>query len=321
MDILKQSYTFGASPLTSEPDKKPLRAYLMGAHISGSRSPEVLSTMFEAAHLSWKFDLYTTTDPADFSKTLQDDSTIGISITMPNKLTFMPQLDDMTEQARAIGAVNTAFVRLDRQGRRRYIGANTDCIGIWGTLEAVPSISKRARGQPALVIGSGGAARSAVYALWAYFQPSEIYIVNRLKSEVDDIIRGMERTVSGIKLRHVDSVDAAHKLPAPVISIGTVPDYPPKTDEEITAWKVCESLLKRAGDRGVLLDMCYMPNPWTRLCQLGHELGCTVLSGSEILARVCAAQYVLWAERDVEPAALEKMLRLMRSVAAPKAKL
>lgn len=88
---------------------------------------------------------------------------------MPNKVAFQPLLDDLTDEARVIGAVNTAFIRLMPDGRRRYIGTNTDCVGI---RETIPQRNPYAVSN----------------ALWAWFRPSEIYIVNRLKSDVNAIV-------------------------------------------------------------------------------------------------------------------------------------
>jgi quinate dehydrogenase len=76
-------------------------------------------------------------------------------------------LDDLTEEARAIEAVNTSFVRLDKCGQRRHIGTNTDCIGIRDSiLYRMPHAATMGKGRPSMVIGGGGAARSAIFALW-----------------------------------------------------------------------------------------------------------------------------------------------------------
>ena len=322
MSIIQDSYTFGRSFLTPEARRKPLRTYLVGGSISASRSPAILSALFTGDKLPWTFNLLQTTNKDKFLEILHDESTIGVSITMPNKIAFMPLLDGLTEQARDIGAVNTAFVRVDGQRRRRYIGANTDCIGIRNTLDSVPGAASAARGKPALVIGSGGAARSAIYALWKYFNPSEIYVVNRIKSEVDDLITGMKDTIPGIKLRHIQTAEDEAAAAAPTIVVGTIPDYPPKTEDELLVWKICESFLRRVGTaRGVLLDMCYMPEPWTRLCRLASESGCKILLGSEVLVRVCAAQHDLWTEKEPDPTALKDVLYKMQNVGSPKAKI
>lgn len=202
----------------------------------------------------------------------------------------------MSQRRRVIGAVNTTFVRLDEQGVRRHIGTNTDCIGIRETLlQTAREIVKAGRQLPALVIGGGGAARSAVYALWKWLGPSEIYMVNRLKSEVDAIVTSFEKTMPGIKLRHVSTIEDVESLPAPCIAVGTIPDYPPVETDEILSWQICEAFMWKKGKdgkKGVLLDMCYQPGPITRLYVVAQKNGWTVIPGTEALVRVCAGQQI-----------------------------
>lgn len=54
----------------------------------------------------------------------------GITLTSPHKQSVMPLLDELTEEARAIGAVNTVA---NREGR--WIGTNTDATGFRRLLE------------------------------------------------------------------------------------------------------------------------------------------------------------------------------------------
>lgn len=299
MDVLERSYAYGRSPLPADHASRPLRACLFGSNISKSLSPKINDIIYEASQLPWKYALHTTTDSDEFRRVIQDPGVIGGSVTMPNKVAFMEVMDETTDDARAIGAVNTAFVRLDGQGRRRFIGANTDWVGVRDTMCGIPGIREKARGEPALVLGGGGAARSAIYALWTTLRPSEIYIVNRLKSEVEAMIRGFQRTVPGIKLRFVGNMDEARLLPAPVITVGTIPDMEPGTPDEMLAWEVCKTFLSRRGGGGAVVDMCYMPDPMTRLCRMGQDYGAAVRHGDEVLVRVCMGQITLWAERSL----------------------
>ncbi|KAF9890141.1 hypothetical protein FE257_006302 [Aspergillus nanangensis] len=298
MDILQQSYRYGKSPLTPGATATPYCARLYGGAISQSLSPLLHSILFKSAGTSWSFHLAQTTSGAEFMSKLKATDSIGASITMPNKVTFQALLDDLTDEARVIGAVNTAFIRLDNHGRRRYIGTNTDCVGIRETiLQREPQARARAQGQPAMVVGGGGAARSAIYALWKWFQPSEIYIANRLKSEVDAMASYFQSAMPGIRLRHLETVESATNLPSPYLIVGTVPDYPPSEPGEVLCWKICEAILKDA-TKGVLVDMCYMPSPETNLILTARGNGWQTISGREVLVRVCTAQQVLWTEKE-----------------------
>jgi quinate dehydrogenase len=297
MDTLRESFRYGTSPLTSSSLASPYNTYLFGSHISKSLSPLLHGILFRSLGASWKFHLEQTTDKEKFQATLVAPETIGISITMPNKVTFGLLLDDLTEAAQVIGAVNTTFTRLDSTGKRRYIGTNTDCVGIRESIVQFDATAvTTAKGKSAMVIGGGGAARSAVYALWKWFSPSEIYIVNRLKSEVDDIVEHFTKAMSGIQLQYISDIATAQSLPAPSIIVSTIPDYPPSEPGEVLCWKICETIFQKA-DKGLLVDMCYMPFPETGLVKAARKAGWKTILGTEVLVRVCVAQEVLWTEK------------------------
>ncbi|CAK7200133.1 hypothetical protein SEUCBS139899_002823 [Sporothrix eucalyptigena] len=318
MDILEQSYTFGRSPLGEDLATAPRDVYIFGGHIAQSLSPRLHNLMFAARRVPWHFLLCQTTDADRFTAKLQDDRCLGNSITMPNKVTFIPRLDELTDEARAIGAVNTSFVRLDGRGRRKWIGANTDCVGIReAVLARFPDAPTTTQSRPAMVLGAGGAARSAVYALWRWFGASEIYVVNRLKSEVDALITSFERSVPGIRLRYVSSLDEMARLETPRIIVGTVPDMPPQDEDEVRCRALCDAVLSRP-DQGMLVDMCYMPSPQTTLYTTAVDKGWRVVSGTEVVARVCIAQNILWLEKDVNEATVRQVLEVVEETVGGK---
>lgn len=308
MDILRKSYQYGKSPLTSTSQPAPYNAYLFGGNISRSLSPLLHGILFRSMGATWAFHLAQTTEKSKFLDTLADPKTAGVSITMPNKVTFGSLLDDLTEEARGIGAVNTTFVRIDDTGKRRWIGTNTDCVGIRDAiLDQDPSAASKSKDRLAMVIGGGGAARSAIYAMWKWFSPSEIYIANRLKSEVDEIMSFFAGSLPGIKLRFISDITLSETLPAPSIIVGTIPDYPPSQPGEVLCWKICENMLGKSGN-GLLVDMCYMPSTETRLLNAARSKGWKVIRGTEVLVRVCVAQQILWLERQPKGKGVEEAI-------------
>src|SRR4051794_41095419 len=100
---------------------------------------------------------------------------------MPHKVTILKHLDHLTSEGASVGACNTVFIRTDSTtGERRYWGTNTDVIGIRDAFyHNVSDPDNSFHGRPALIVGGGGAARSAVYALRTWMKASRIYLVNR----------------------------------------------------------------------------------------------------------------------------------------------
>lgn len=83
----------------------------------------------------------------------------GLNVTLPYKLDVIPVLDKLDNSISSIGAVNT--VVFDDKNNLS-IGYNTDWYGIFCPLSEV---IKENRGKSAIVFGTGGAARAAIYAL------------------------------------------------------------------------------------------------------------------------------------------------------------
>ncbi|KAJ6023036.1 hypothetical protein N7460_013431 [Penicillium canescens] len=233
---------------------------------------------------------------------------VGSSVTMPHKVAIMPHLDDLTEHARQAGACNTIFLRNDpATGQRQYVGTNTDCDGIREALTQNAPDASRFRGRPALIIGGGGTARTAIYVMRRWLGSSAIYVVNRDADEVaailaEDRARNPDPTAQAPLIPVTDAAEAA-RLEAPAAIVSGIPNYPPKTAEELNTRAVIQAFLGTAVNaekqQGVILEMCYHPNPWTEIAQLASIGGWKVILGSEALIWQGLEQARLWTGKDV----------------------
>ncbi|WP_414040365.1 shikimate dehydrogenase [Acidithiobacillus sp. M4-SHS-6] len=95
----------------------------------------------------------------------------GLNITVPHKEAVLSLVDELSPEARQIGAVNTIHFTAGRS-----FGSNTDALGFQRALER--GVGSDWRAAPVLVIGAGGAARAIVYALGSAGCPA-IYVANR----------------------------------------------------------------------------------------------------------------------------------------------
>jgi quinate dehydrogenase len=300
-DTLQSSYAFGKSIITDEDRSKPLRTYLFGFPIAHSLAPLLHTTLFTEQNVPWSYTLVESVDKSDFLPKLKASDCIGAAITMPHKVSSMTGCDYVTDEARAIGAINTIFIRKDAEtDKPLYIGSNTDAIGIREAfLKNFPGILSQSRGKPAAVIGGGGACRSAIYALWTWFGASEIYIVNRFDSEVHAIKESFQSTLPGCKLTHISSLEQVRGLEPPVVVVGTVPDLTPTQPSETLARDIAGAVLELQ-PQGFVLEMCYHPKPSTYFFRLASKLGWKVLPGTEAMIHQGIAQQVLWLEKPLE---------------------
>ncbi|KAJ9141741.1 NAD(P)-binding protein [Pleurostoma richardsiae] len=275
-------------------------SYLFGQKLAASMSPFLHAVVYANLGLNWGQVRLDSTDMDLFLRLIRDPDFYGASVTMPHKVSIIRHLDDLTPECRAVGACNTIFLRTDPStGRRLLCGANTDVVGVRDAfLENVADPSALA-GRPGLVIGGGGAARSAVFALHRWLGATDIYLVNRDEDEVAAVIAECKSRGFGSGLIHVSSVAQAEALPAPGAIVACVPDFPPRTANEILARQVTEAFLAKE-DKGSMLEMCYNPSPYTELGALAEQHGWQVILGTEALIYQGLEQDRYWTGRELE---------------------
>ncbi len=129
---------------------------VLGFPVAHSRSPAMMNAAFAELGLDWRY-LHLPLPPERFAATaaaLPGSGYRGANVTIPHKLAAHDLADEVSEPAAAIGAVNTLSFEPDG----RMLGDNTDAGGLLDALGGEPGAS-------ALVLGAGGAARAAVWAL------------------------------------------------------------------------------------------------------------------------------------------------------------
>lgn len=217
---------------------------------------------------------------------------------MPNKVAILPYLDELTPECQDVGACNTIYVR-ERNGQRIFCGTNTDVIGIRESFyQNVADPDAVFHHKPALVVGGGGAARSAVYALRKWMKVKEIYLVNRDVSEVESLIADCASRGYGNGLIHVTSPAEAKALESPGAIVSCVPDFEPTSHEEKQARLTTQEFLRKKR-KGAMLEMCYNPTPFTKLGAIAQEEGWQVILGTEALIWQGLEQDRYWTEREV----------------------
>ncbi|OCK73659.1 hypothetical protein K432DRAFT_387279 [Lepidopterella palustris CBS 459.81] len=282
--------------------------YLFGHPIAHSMSPLLHQTVYDGLGLKWSQLPLDSTDMDNFLKLIQDPKFYGASVTMPHKVAILKHLDSLTPEGRDVGACNTLFVRTDpTTNRRLYIGTNTDVVGIRNAFyENVVDADACFHGRPGLVVGGGGAARSAVYTLRTWMKASKIYLVNRDRSEVEAVIKECTARGFGNGLIDVASVAEAQKLEGPGAVVACVPNFPPRTEAENEARAVLECLLRKE-HKGAILEMCYHPTPWTEIAEISKNLGWKVILGTEAMIWQGLEQDKYWTGKDIHELPVKKV--------------
>lgn len=257
----------------------PRRAAVLGSPIAHSLSPVLHRAAYASAGLSdWTYEAIEVRDAAGL-RAVMTGQWAGLSLTMPLKRLVQPMLDDITDLARAVGAVNT--VTFGASGR---VGHNTDVEGIVRALGEA-GVSALAPGA-GCILGGGATAASALAALGALGDDAPAVVV-RERGRAADLLVAAGRL--GVTPRLADLGEALGALGSAAVVVSTVP----ASGGGVVAVP--------AAVRGVLLDVVYDPWP-TALALAWRRAGGTAVGGFTMLLHQAVGQVRLMtgAEPSVE---------------------
>ncbi|KAH8888162.1 Pentafunctional AroM protein [Thozetella sp. PMI_491] len=271
---------------------EPQSFFLFGKPISASRSPALHNTLFAQTGLPHNYSRFETSNAADVEDLIRAPEFGGASVTIPLKLDIIPLLDETSEAAKVIGAVNTIIpVRGTGQDRTRLIGDNTDWMGMVYSLRSA-GIVKRVSPGGAMVVGSGGTTRAAIYALRSLgYAP--IFIAARNAGRVGELAASFPRDYDVQVLESPAQMAALPSNLVPTVLVSTIPAD--KAIEPAIKEMVIATLQRaRPGDSArVLLEMAYLPRR-TPLMELAEDAGWVTIPGLEVLSSQGWYQFQLW---------------------------
>ncbi|HUQ41487.1 MAG TPA: shikimate dehydrogenase [Candidatus Limnocylindrales bacterium] len=155
--------------------------YLLGHPVSHSLSPAVHNAAFAALGLPHRYMLRDVTADAlaNAVASLRDEHALGANVTVPHKQAAMALVDDLSDEAKTIGAVNTIV----RDGSR-LAGHNTDAYGFERAMDGVP------RPSDVVLLGAGGAARACLVVLLRLGH--RVRVANRTRDRAEELVDAIE---------------------------------------------------------------------------------------------------------------------------------
>lgn len=242
-------------------------AGIIGHPVSHSLSPLMHNAAFAALGLDWVYVPFPV-EPGRLPQAVAGLRALGVAgfnVTIPHKVAILPLLDRISPEAELIGAVNTVALR-----DGLLTGFNTDGIGLVAALSA--QLGFDAAGRSVLLLGAGGAARSAVVAL-AGAGAARLELANRSAHKGRDLIDSLKGRLTGTAL-------AAHpleRLADPGYLSGF--DLVVNTTSVGMAGDAVPGLELSLLDSGcAVYDMVYAP-PVTPLLARARELGLAAANG------------------------------------------
>jgi shikimate dehydrogenase len=256
---------------------------VLGFPVAHSRSPAMMGAAFEALGLDWRY-VRLPVLPERFEETaraLPGSGYRGANVTIPHKMTALALADRATEAAAAIGAANTLTF-----DDGRVEADNTDAGGI------ADALGEDIRSAHALVLGAGGAARAAAFAL-REGGAAEVSVWNRTPERAASLAADL-----GVRF-------AERPGPADLVVNATSVGLEPAAEES----EALEALgLAGLDPPEVLVDLPY-GDAETPLCGWASRAGARVIDGVEVLVRQGARSLERWTGT---PPPIEAMTRAAR---------
>jgi shikimate dehydrogenase len=285
---------------------------LTGFPLSHSLSPKLHNAALTAAELKGSYSLFPV-DPARPDELahllgrVRSGEIDGLNVTIPHKQAVIPLLDELSETAKAIGAVNTIYAK-----DGRLIGDNTDAAGFLADVTSTfdisyskiesPNPSMEIRGSnidyrgsnngyrtSALVLGAGGSARAVVFALKAHGW--EVSVAARRIEQAQALVTEF-------------SLQTAHSLDSPISNFDLLVNTTPlgmTPNIETCAWDW------GFPPRAFVYDLVYNP-PETLLIKRARTAGLQASNGLGMLIEQAALAFELWTDHPADRTAMRKSI-------------
>lgn len=275
--------------------QQPDHYAVFGNPIEQSRSPEIHqlfaqqnNEFIEYSKILGQKGMFS----ANLNEFFSDPSAKGCNVTLPFKQDAADWVDELSENAKACGAVNTIF----RKENGKYFGDNTDGRGLIHDLiiQDVSFLNAKV-----LLIGAGGAARGVVLPFLEN-QVSSIDIVNRTKSKAVQLAEWFDNSsILGLSFDELNESLKIYDIIVNCTSASLTGELPNINDQVLAQAKV-------------VYDMVYLAND-TVFMQKAKHLGVkTVSDGLGMLVGQAAFSYLLW--RGIMPSTNEVLAYLRASL-------
>ncbi|TDX43688.1 shikimate dehydrogenase [Orenia marismortui] len=218
----------------------------------------------------------------------------GVNVTIPHKQKVIPYLDELSEEAKLIGAVNTIE---NRDGK--LIGYNTDGRGFIRSLREEGSLDPKSK--KALLIGAGGAARAVAFQL-ALEGISELYISDLNFELAQNLAKDISNKLNIAKVESIDTIDLNQTVSKVDLLIDATPvGMYPKVDVKpvVSTGSLHKDLL--------VYDLVYNPLD-TVLLKAAKRSGAKAVSGLGMLLYQGAIAFEIWTGKDAPIAVMREAL-------------
>ena len=244
---------------------------LIGYPLTHSFSKSFFNQKFESEHIDAEYINFEIPTIADFKNVLKQNPTLnGINVTIPYKTQVIPFLDELTDNAKAIGAVNVIKLTKGYFGQTKLVGHNTDILGFKQSIEPLLDPTKHKK---ALILGTGGASKAIFHGL----KQLGIESIFVSRTPIKDGLTYNDLTPAIIE---------AHTVIVNTTPVGMFPHS-----------DACPNIpYEHITDQHLLYDLLYNPDE-TLFMKKGKQQGAEVKNGLEMLLLQAFAGWKIWTEK------------------------
>lgn len=257
---------------------------LIGNPVRHSLSPKIQNYFIskyskDAVYVAFEFKRENLKEAFNGAKKL---GFMGLNVTMPYKEEVFKLIDRLDTISSIIKSVNT--VKFDQEDGIS-VGFNTD---VEGFLKSLDEKKFKWTGKQCLVIGAGGAARSAIYGTLTK-QVKKIYVYDKIKEKGAEIINNF-KIIGSEKMEVLTSIN---DINSKVEDIDLIVNCTPM-GMDIESYK---NMLPIPGNWNLkgkyVFDMVYKPVE-TRFLKKAKKEGATVINGIDLLVNQAALSFKVW---------------------------
>lgn len=263
---------------------------LVGCEIAASRSPQIHQREADAQGIRLIYKLFDLAGQPERLKDILDAAALlgfaGLNVTHPFKQRILPLLDEVSDDAGRIGAVNT-IVRRDG----RWVGYNTDAVGFGdGLRQALPD------GDLSRVVqfGAGGAGSATADALLA-MGVGELVLVEQDMAKAEALADRLRASFPNARVKPVNAIAALDEASG-IVNASPVGMY----GHEGTPFD--PALLR---PRQWVADIVYFPRD-TQLLRAARAAGCRTVDGSGMVVLQAARAFELFTGLTADRARMSK---------------
>ena len=266
----------------------PARVYgVLGYPAKHSLSPLMHNAAFRALNINAEYLIFEKTpqELSGFLHSLAKENIFGLNVTVPYKEKVIPFLNNLSDEAKLIGAVNTIKVSGDNLD-----GFNTDGEGFINHLSK--DLKFNPTGKTVSLIGAGGASRAiSVYLCQA--DPKSIAIFDIDKDKALGLVNHLKEDFPNIDFKLANSIEEL-KIPNCDLLINATPIGMKQSDAVLVEEKYLHKDL-------LVYDLIYNPAE-TKLLKTAKEKGARASNGLGMLLYQGARSFELWTDK---PAPIE----------------